>query len=125
MNPFCNPAQHLSRRAFLKGTLAIADGAALANFGSLFKSQSMAAEVKKKAKHCILLWMDGGVSQIDTFDMKPGRRRFQGHLPRAEPVRRRALAGGGPDGRSGDGLQGAGYFERAEKKGSVPLPQGD
>ena len=25
-----------------------------------------------KSRHCILLWMTGGPSQIDTFDMKPG-----------------------------------------------------
>src|SRR5262249_30521836 len=68
----CNPAEHVNRRAFLKGTLATAGGAALANFGSLFDSPSIAAEVKKKAKRCILLWMDGGASQLETFDMKPG-----------------------------------------------------
>lgn len=28
---------------------------------------------KKKAKYCILLWMGGGPSQIDTFDLKPGK----------------------------------------------------
>lgn len=72
MNPFCNPAEHVTRRALLKGTVATAGGAALCNFGSLFHSQSIAAEVTKKAKHCILLWMNGGASQIDTFDMKPG-----------------------------------------------------
>src|SRR5437016_2271649 len=72
MNPLCKPAEHLSRRAFLKGTLATAGGAAVANFGSLFDSHTIAAEVGKKAKHCILLWMNGGASQIDTFDMKPG-----------------------------------------------------
>jgi hypothetical protein len=72
MNPFCNPAEHMGRRTFLKGTLATAGGAALANFGSLFDSQSIAAEVKKKARHCILLWMDGGASQLETFDMQPG-----------------------------------------------------
>jgi hypothetical protein len=71
-HPYCKPVEHVSRRAFLKGTLATASGAALANFGSLFDSQSIAAEVKKKAKRCILLWMNGGASQIDTFDMKPG-----------------------------------------------------
>src|SRR5262245_39257898 len=72
MYPFCNPAEHVGRRAFLKGTLATAGGAALANFGSLFDSRSIAAEVTKKAKHCILLWMDGGASQLETFDMKTG-----------------------------------------------------
>lgn len=71
MNPLCKPAEHLHRRTLLKGMVA-AGGAALCNFGSLFHSQSIAAEVKKTAKHCILLWMNGGASQIDTFDMKTG-----------------------------------------------------
>jgi hypothetical protein len=72
MNPFCEPVEHVNRRAFLKGTLATAGGAAVANFGSLFHSSSIAAEAVRKARHCILLWMNGGASQIDTFDMKPG-----------------------------------------------------
>jgi hypothetical protein len=63
---------HLSRRAFLKGAVIGAGGAALANWGGLFNSPTIAAEVKKH-KRCILLWMNGGASQIDTFDMKPGR----------------------------------------------------
>ena len=49
------------------------------------------------AKHCVILWMPGGPSQIDTFDMKPGHAnggefkeiqtaspglRFSEHLPK-------------------------------------------
>ncbi|MCA9072156.1 MAG: DUF1501 domain-containing protein, partial [Planctomycetaceae bacterium] len=30
-----------------------------------------ASESKRMTKHCILLWMPGGASQIDTFDPKP------------------------------------------------------
>jgi hypothetical protein len=73
MNPFCNPAEHFCRRAFLKGTLTTAGGLAVANWGGLFNSQTIAAEVRKQGKHCILLWMAGGASHMDTFDMKPGR----------------------------------------------------
>ncbi len=43
------------------------------NWGSLFHSQVAADEVKKQQKRCILLWMNGGASQFETFDMKPGR----------------------------------------------------
>ena len=71
MNPFCKPVEHVSRRAFLKATLVGAGGAAAANFGGLFNSQTIADEARKKGKRCILLWMNGGASQIDTFDMKP------------------------------------------------------
>jgi hypothetical protein len=72
MNPFCKPAEHLCRRAFLKGTLTTASGLAVANWGGLFNSQTIAAEARKQGKHCILLWMAGGASHMDTFDMKPG-----------------------------------------------------
>src|SRR5882672_8951793 len=65
--------EHLSRRAFLKGALVTAGGAAVANWGGLFHSQSIAQEATRRTKRCILLWMNGGASQIDTFDMKPGR----------------------------------------------------
>ena len=30
------------------------------------------AERTERRRHCILLWMTGGPSQMDTFDMKPG-----------------------------------------------------
>ena len=69
----CTPQEHLSRRAFLKGTVLTAGGLALPNWGGLFASNAIADEAKKLGKRCILLWMNGGASQIDTFDMKPGR----------------------------------------------------
>src|SRR5688572_27882946 len=73
MNPFCPTREHLSRRAFLKAPLFAAGGLTVANWGGLFHSAGAAAETKKRHKRCILLWMNGGASQIDTFDMKPGR----------------------------------------------------
>src|ERR1700733_1740997 len=33
-----------------------------------------AAEDKNRRRSCILLWMNGGPSQLDTFDLKPGSR---------------------------------------------------
>lgn len=65
---------HLNRRAFLKGALATAGGIAVANWGGLFNSQTIAQEAARQNKRCILLWANGGASQIDTFDMKPGRQ---------------------------------------------------
>jgi hypothetical protein len=44
------------------------------NWGSLFNSAAAAETVQKQQKRCILLWMNGGVSQFETFDMKPGRK---------------------------------------------------
>jgi Protein of unknown function (DUF1501) len=59
-----HPTNALDRRLFLKGALAGAASIALA-------SQVSAAEPAGKAKACILLWMEGGPSQLDTFDLKP------------------------------------------------------
>ncbi len=74
MNPCeCRGPEHVSRRAFLKGTIVGAGGLAVANWGSLFNSETIAQEARKKGKKCILLWMAGGASHLDTFDMKPGR----------------------------------------------------
>jgi hypothetical protein len=64
--------EHLSRRALLKGFLA-GGGAVVANWGGLVHSQTIAAAAARQHKRCILLWMNGGASQLDTFDMKPGR----------------------------------------------------
>jgi hypothetical protein len=69
----CPSHEHLSRRAFLKGSLVTGSGLVVANWGGLFRSPSIAAETKQSRKRCILLWMNGGASQLDTFDMKPGR----------------------------------------------------
>jgi hypothetical protein len=69
----CNVQQHLSRRSLLKGTVLTAGGMAVANWGALFHSQTIAAEAKRNGKRCIMLYMEGGASQIDTFDMKLGR----------------------------------------------------
>jgi hypothetical protein len=71
---------------------------------------ALAAEVAqdpRRRRHCILLWMSGGPSQTDTFDMKPGHAnggefkeiatkapglRFSEHLPKlAEQADRLAI----------------------------------
>src|SRR6516164_3528340 len=73
MRPLCSLREHVSRRAFLKGALVTAGGLTLPNWGGLVHSQTVVAEAQERGKRCILLWMNGGASQIDTFDMKPGR----------------------------------------------------
>jgi hypothetical protein len=79
MNPICPRREHLSRRAIMKGVLGTAGGVVM-NWGGLTGTSALANEVRKKQKHCILLWMNGGASQFETFDMKPGR-------PTGGPVR--------------------------------------
>ncbi len=61
----------MSRRHFMKhlaGASALA-GSALAMGHSL---QTHAAELHRNRKSAILLWMDGGPSTIDLWDLKPG-----------------------------------------------------
>jgi hypothetical protein len=69
---FCPTHEHFSRRSLLKGLFATTAGGALMNWGSLFASPARAEEVTKNHKRCILLWMNGGASQFETFDMKVG-----------------------------------------------------
>jgi hypothetical protein len=69
---FCPTHEHFSRRSLLKGLFATTAGGALMNWGSLFASPARADEVAKNQKRCILLWMNGGASQFETFDMKVG-----------------------------------------------------
>src|SRR2546423_4906069 len=71
MRPTCSRSQHLSRRALLKGALVAAGGVVM-NWGGL-TGTALGDSVRKEQKHCILLWMNGGASQFETFDMKPGR----------------------------------------------------
>src|SRR6266480_4361796 len=60
----------LSRRAFLKLSAAGVSSTSLSGWMNVLAGR--AAEARTKHKACILLWMDGGPSHKDTFDMKPG-----------------------------------------------------
>jgi len=67
-----NPLNSLSRRDVLKLTAAGVAGASLSGWLNVLAAR--AAESGAKHKACILLWMDGGPSHKDTFDMKPGTK---------------------------------------------------
>lgn len=64
---------HTSRRRLLKGLLATAGGTSVMNWGGLFRSAATAEQVQRQGKRCILIWLNGGCSQFETFDMKVGR----------------------------------------------------
>jgi hypothetical protein len=64
------PGVDLSRRDWLK--LSAAGVLAPAMSGWLNVLATRAAENNVRTKNCILLWMDGGPSHKDTFDLKPG-----------------------------------------------------
>lgn len=59
----------LSRRGFLRGVGLGAAGSLGLSFTDLMAVQ--ADELRKRNMACILLWMAGGPSQMDTFDPKP------------------------------------------------------
>ncbi len=62
-HPRCTPADHrLSRRHFL-GTAAAGVGA--------FALPSVAEELKKQRKQVLMIWLDGGMSQLESWDPKP------------------------------------------------------
>src|SRR5437764_6712838 len=60
----------LSRRDWLRLTTAGVVGYSLSGW-----LETLAADVAthpQRKRACILLWMNGGPSQMDTFDLKPG-----------------------------------------------------
>lgn len=61
--------QSVSRRGFLYGTSAAAAAGAF-NFRDVMSAQ--AADLRKQGRAMILLFMQGGPSQLETFDPKPG-----------------------------------------------------
>src|SRR5262252_7592641 len=63
-------SSHLSRRDWLRLSAAGVAGCSMS--GWLGKLAAVAAADANRRRSCILLWMDGGPSQTDTFDLKPG-----------------------------------------------------
>src|SRR5262245_59050157 len=60
----------LSRRDWLKLSASGVVGWSVS--GWLERLALGAADDPKRKRACILLWMNGGPSQMDTFDLKPG-----------------------------------------------------
>jgi hypothetical protein len=77
----CTPHEHaFSRRAWLGATAAASVAASLGPFGA----RSIAEEVQKNSKQVLFIWIDGGMSQLESWDPKP-HTRFGGPL-RAIPT---------------------------------------
>jgi hypothetical protein len=55
-------------------TLAAAGVTAFSTSGWIERLAAATANNPQRRRSCILLWMSGGPSQIDTFDLKPGHR---------------------------------------------------
>jgi hypothetical protein len=61
----------LSRRQWLKLAAAGVVGSSASGWLEVLASQTARHPQRRRA--CILLWMNGGPSQMDTFDLKPGQ----------------------------------------------------
>lgn len=62
----------VSRRGFFKALGMGAVGAGALNLGWRDMLMASAEELRRRGKSMILLWMDGGPSQFETFNPKPG-----------------------------------------------------
>jgi hypothetical protein len=62
----------LSRRDWLKLSAAGVLGSSVSGWFEGFAHAAAANPARKRS--CILLWMNGGPSQMDTFDLKPGHK---------------------------------------------------
>ena len=68
-HPFCNLSEHrLSRRELFGAAAAGATG--FAGLGGLL-APVIAEELKQKEKQILFVWLDGGVSQLESWDPKP------------------------------------------------------
>ena len=65
--------KEISRRCFVKGGISSFLGLVAMQHFSL-NSLAQLEGVLPRAKHCIVLFMSGGASQLDTFDPKPGTK---------------------------------------------------
>ena len=74
----------LSRREWLK--LSAAGVSAYSMSGWLENLAAAAAKSPERKRSCILLWMAGGPSQMDTFDLKPGQANGGPYKEIATPV---------------------------------------
>src|SRR5947209_1797757 len=74
----------LSRRDWLK--LSAAGVSLGASSGWLQTLAADAAGNPQRKRSCILLWMSGGPSQMDTFDLKPGHANGGPYKPIATAV---------------------------------------
>src|SRR5262249_39381292 len=90
-----SPLTNLPRRDWLR--LAIAGVVPFSVSGWFGALAELVAASPRRQRSCILLWMNGGPSQMDTFDLKPGHAnggpfqeittkvpgiRFSEHLPK-------------------------------------------
>ena len=65
----CRSAEHVSRRSFLTGAASGALG--MLGFSGMVRAEA-AKELASQQKQVVVFWLAGGVSQLETWDPKPG-----------------------------------------------------
>ena len=65
----CRSAEHVSRRSFLRGAASGALG--MLGFSGMVRAEAAKA-LASKQKQVVVFWLAGGVSQLETWDPKPG-----------------------------------------------------
>src|SRR6516164_7111086 len=120
----------LSRREWLRLSAAGVLGASMSGWLENLANATAGSPERKRA--CILLWMNGGPSQMDTFDLKPGHKnggpfkeiatavpglRISEHLPKlAKHTKRMALVRSMST-REGDHVRGTTYLHTGYLEG--------
>lgn len=70
-HPLCNPREHsFSRRQWLGVSAAAAGGLAAGGLGGLI-SPAAASQLAANDKQVLFIWIDGGMSQYESWDPKP------------------------------------------------------
>src|SRR6516165_10463382 len=75
---------HVTRREWLRLSAAGVLGASMSGWLERLAAETAGNPERKRA--CILLWMNGGPSQMDTFDLKPGHANGGPYKEIATPV---------------------------------------
>lgn len=124
---------HVSRRDWLRYSGLGLVGASLS--GWFPRLAARAAADPQRQRQCILLWMSGGPSQTDTFDMKPGHEnggefreiqtaapglRFSEHLPQLAKMADKLAVLRGLNTKEGDHGRGT-YLMRTGHKPMGPV----
>jgi hypothetical protein len=128
----------ISRRKLLKSLFAGAAGLGVAGASASgwFPRLAHALEANpQRRRHCVLLWMSGGPSQLDTFDLKPDHEnggefkelstsvpglRFSEHLPKLAGFAERLALVRGLSTKEGDHGRGT-YLMRTGHKPMGPF----
>ena len=72
-HPLCNHDQHrMSRRRLLAGLAGITAGWQIGRCGGL--DAAVAETLRSNEKQVIFIWLDGGISQLESWDPKPNTR---------------------------------------------------